>query len=303
MPTATNLEPTPRQPSDTGVSSEHGNTTVKEKSPKIKSPKQEKKKAKKKKEEEEEVSGVGERLRIVTAEVPLRNISYIQATRGARFSIRVHKNHPAFQQTSHHIGYKIELDGNLSGMYQEKDGLTASTTWTANHSYFGKIDGNQLLYGGYQWQPLIRVDDNQYTPSEQRVLKANADKYGLIRVHFYRLNDDEWSPFHPENHVLPPRELMQGRCGVSRSALGERRISLSVGYTPLNFEPRFAGLKREVKYQDGNEYLPFATFEFRYRTKMVLMRENIMGSEASQSGTGGSQAAGNGAPSATGARG
>ncbi|KAI0026278.1 hypothetical protein F4780DRAFT_774475 [Xylariomycetidae sp. FL0641] len=72
----------------------------------------------------------------------------------------------------------------------ERKRCQTAEEWLGKLPYINSIDYDLIRVHFY------RLDDEEWSPSHP---------YGLIRGHFYRMNDDEWSPFHPENHVPPSR--------------------------------------------------------------------------------------------------
>ncbi|KAH6651322.1 hypothetical protein F5144DRAFT_639165 [Chaetomium tenue] len=203
-------------------------------------------------------------------------VRYIEGVPGEAFEVVIVKE-ASFQGRSHHLGYKLYMDGKETGKDQHYPGYPAGK-WTSRISGF--ISGNPT--SGYQ-EHRFRFKDLQLTTDTRGADENISDEdlrrqtllvreYGRLIVEVYNMDESGWTDSFRTYDVTP--ELRDPK--FSEQALEGSSLDCVVIETSHPIHPPQPEKYREWNHNDPAN-LPFAVFEFIYRTrhKQKVLRESV----------------------------
>ncbi|KAI5927316.1 hypothetical protein F4810DRAFT_650280 [Camillea tinctor] len=172
------------------------------------------------------------------------------AVPGAPFGIIVKKD-SSFRQSSHHIGFSIEIGDKLVDLFQEGPQHRA-TGWSCKNVSTVSIHKSGLKDAHDSDSPA----DNDLLPGETNTFMPPDDSFESIRVNFYRLlawNKD----FVPDESLITPE-----------------RVTKIPRKDDIILESSSIAMLEHMNFEDDMGR-PFATFEFRYAFRDTLARAGI----------------------------
>ncbi|KAI1503017.1 hypothetical protein F5X99DRAFT_426602 [Biscogniauxia marginata] len=148
------------------------------------------------------------------------SIKYIEAVPGASFNICVQKE-ATFEQTSHHIGFRVVIDGEECGSIEKKDSEVGDSWTKLGHALILPDEVGRLVRMDHRFGDPQNVEH----PEELLSNGVNASNFGTICVYFYRMPNFEGRAV-PRQIEVSPQSM--GITRTSRRDANGQELSLFI---------------------------------------------------------------------------
>ncbi|KAK9415661.1 hypothetical protein SUNI508_10320 [Seiridium unicorne] len=188
-------------------------------------------------------------------------VKYIEASSNKRFAFRFGKE-AGFRRGCHHLGVKWQVDGFETNIRHERiDSDDPDAPWTATSTGVGTGTAQTGFFNQFfKFGDLKTVENDEYSAEDIALLTAQVRDFGVLRVFVYQMQAS--ADVSTQTYFDAPNEVEDK---VPEKALKGRALSHKVQY---DVERRSAQpLPRPADVFTHPRRLPYAIFEFRYRSK------------------------------------
>ncbi|KAM0808601.1 hypothetical protein AB5N19_08944 [Seiridium cardinale] len=197
-------------------------------------------------------------------------VKYIEASSNKRFAFRFGKE-AGFRRGCHHLGVKWQVDGFETNIRHERiDSDDPDAPWTATSTGVGTGTAQTGFFNQFfKFGDLKTVENDEYSTEDIALLTAQVRDFGVLRVFVYQMQAS--ADVSTQTYFDAPNEVEDK---IPEKALKGRALSHKVQY---DVERRSAQpLSRPADVFTHPRRLPYAIFEFRYRSKEGLIQEGII---------------------------
>ncbi|KAK3986057.1 hypothetical protein QBC44DRAFT_333913 [Cladorrhinum sp. PSN332] len=199
-------------------------------------------------------------------------VRYIEAKPGAPFFYRIALGPDFVFRSCHHLGYRLQGDGKNWGgghVFASDKKQNASIVVTVSKITIGNSkEGYKRME--FCFAPLSLVESDNFKPGDIKAQVEAAKEFGSLKLSFFRFDSGNRYSLEGSGGVA---DILNQPKEFSEKALKGRAVDCVSSFTSKPLAKRGYGYERNYTHP---RKLPFAVFEFRYRSKEGLMAEGII---------------------------